>query len=174
MKLYITLFAAVVCGMTIVVNMLIPWFLPNYTDCIPLLKMLGITSVLKGLQELLCGNFFKALNYDKGYFKTNILAFGIGLASDIAAYLLFKSMMSIAIASVISFLVWYIACDLILKRKMEMRAFGLHDMLIPGIIVLYYFCVFCPPMLGLALYYFMMVLTLIFIYRFTSMFRLRQ
>lgn len=169
MKLYIAIFAAAVCGMAIVVNMLIPLLLPKYTDCIPLLKMLGVTAVLKGLQELLCGNFFKALNYDKGYFKTNILAFGFGLASDIAAYLLFKSMMAIAIASVISFLVWYTACDLILKKKMKMRAFELRDLLIPGIIMLYYVSVSCPPVLGFVSYYIVLVIAVIIIYRSTNM-----
>ena len=169
MKLYIAIFAAAVCGMAIVVNMLIPLLLPKYTDCIPLLKMLGVTAVLKGLQELLCGNFFKALNYDKGYFKTNILAFGFGLASDIAAYLLFKSMMTIAIASVISFLVWYTACDLILKKKMKMRAFELRDLLIPGIIMLYYVSVSCPPVLGFVSYYIVLVIAVIIIYRSTNM-----
>lgn len=169
MKLYIAIFAAAVCGMAIVVNMLIPLLLPKYTDCIPLLKMLGVTAVLKGLQELLCGNFFKALNYDKGYFKTNILAFGFGLASDIAAYLLFKSMMAIAIASVISFLVWYTACDLILKKKMKMMAFELRDLLIPGIIMLYYVSVSCPPVLGFVSYYIVLVIAVIIIYRSTNM-----
>ena len=152
MKGLLAVFSALICGMTLVIVMLIPIVLPKYQDSVAIIKILGITAVFKGAQMLLCDNFFKVLDLEKGFFKTNLIAFVLGIVTDTIAVTIFHSLEAIAAASLLSFVLWYLISDRILRRHMQIKNIR-NEILIFGIVVLYFLSLQCRPILGIILYY---------------------
>ena len=152
MKYYITLFSSVICGMVLVIPIIIDSFIPDYSGGVLIIRILGGAAIFKGVQDLVCVNFFKAINYEKGFIKTNSIVIAIGLFSDVFALMVFSSMNAIASASVLTFLIWYLLSDHALKKKMNMRGCK-SDGFVLATTVLFYACVFLKPVIGLIIYY---------------------
>ena len=107
-------------------------------------------------------NFFKVLNYEKGFIKTNVIVVIIGVILDIIALVVFSSMNAIAIASLFTFLVWYIISDHALKKKMGLKNCK-SDWFVLFATAVYFAGVFLNTWIGLAVYYLLLVaLALIF------------
>lgn len=163
------LFSALIAGMAILFPWVIRTFISKYTDSIPVLQILAITVIFKAVHELLFGNYFKALSLERLFVKTNLIAVIVALLTDIIAYLVFHSMSAIAIASLISFVVWYSVTDIMLQKKMESR-FYRGNILLVIIVALFYTSAALPTLWGAILYFsVVIVLGLKFILRLRSL-----
>lgn len=152
MKTYMILFSSAVGGMALVIVLLIPLILPNYNDSGAIIAILGISVIFKGVQEMVCGNFFKVLNIEKDYAKVNVFALVLSVISDIAAFAVFHTPVSVAVASVVTFVMWLLVSDTILRKKMNVsKSWGY--LLMITIALLYYFCISIDPLVGFVLYY---------------------
>lgn len=151
-KLCLVVFSAAAAGVSLFMEVIISALLPKYSDSIIIIKLLGITVVFKGAQELLCGNFFKALSIERDFAKTNTVAIVFALVSDIAAFAVFRSMISVAAASIVSFVLWFFVSDCILRKKMNIRSFKGNIILI-CIVAAYFHCASMSTLMGIVVYY---------------------
>ncbi len=151
-KLYILVFSSMVAGLSLLFGLIIPWLIPKYADSVNIVKILGISVIIRGVQELVCGNFFKALNNVKAFAKVYVFALVLAVTSDIIAFLVFGTTTAIAIASVITFCLWYLVSDIILQRKMEISNMLSNGFMLITIAV-YCICSIVPALIGILAYF---------------------
>lgn len=92
-------------------KLIIQWILPEYVGSIEYLRI-----ILPGLALSCCINiimftYYKALNQHVRFCVTSCIVLVIAAATNYLAYILFKTPAAISIASIISLLIWYFACD---------------------------------------------------------------
>lgn len=96
-------------------------FLPKYIDALPITLVLIPTVLLSGQNSILISNYYKVMKLQKEYTFNNLVAFMLGLVTNIIAYLVFKTPLSIAIASLISFIIWLFYSDSFFKKKLNLN-----------------------------------------------------
>ena len=136
MKMGCVIFSAFIGGIATIVPWLIRLLIPKYNASIPIVQILCATVIIRGVLDLILGNYYKVLSLERLFAKTNIIALLTGLITDVIAYNLFHKMEAIAIASVISFSIWYIVSDVMLKRRMHIRSYGPDLLLIVTVVIL--------------------------------------
>lgn len=98
----------------------IEYYLPNYSESLPLIAVLLCTVGFSGQIQILHANFFKVHRKQRVYF---ILA-GVSLLGAIALNLLavyfFSTLTAVAVTAVISFSIWYLSNEFVLRRFVAM------------------------------------------------------
>lgn len=123
---YYNLMSNVLCVVAIfailafyVAKFIIVYWLDKYMAAIAITGILFGTVIFRSLIMLVCGNYFKVLKMIKEYTKNNIFAIVISFVLDVLAYLIFKDYIYIAIASLVSFIIWYLVTDYIFLKRLE-------------------------------------------------------
>ncbi|MCI7766576.1 MAG: oligosaccharide flippase family protein [Oscillospiraceae bacterium] len=156
-KIYLIVFSAAISGTTLFMEFFINAFLPKYSESVLIIKLLGITAVFKGAQDLVFGNFFKVLSIERDFAKTNMIAISLAVITDVIAFVIFRSMISVAVASIISFVLWFFISDRILRKKMDIHSHKGNFILICAVAA-YFICASMSTAPGVILYYFIMIL----------------
>lgn len=99
-------------------------WLDKFTPSIAIVSILFGTIIFRTVIMLVCGNYFKVLKLIKEYTKNNIFAIVMSFALNVGAYVLFKDYRYIAIASLLSFIIWYIVTDAIFIRQLKIPMSG--------------------------------------------------
>lgn len=97
-------------------------WLQKYSASIPITAILFGTVIFRSLIMLVCGNYFKVLKLIKEYTHNNIFAISISFVLDLLAYFLFHDYIYIAVASLISFIIWYVVTDCVFIRRMQIKS----------------------------------------------------
>ena len=71
-------------------------------------------------------NIYKVMNLEKAYMTNNVLALLLGIVTDIIAYLIFGTAISIAVASVMTYIVWYLFTDRYLRKKLSIKETAIY------------------------------------------------
>lgn len=121
-----------------IIEIIVRSYLEQYIPSLEIFKYLTPTVLLSGQISILIANYFKVLALTKEYTKNNIVAFLLGIISNIIAYALFKSTMSIAIATLISFWIWVIYSDRFFEKKLNIK---LHKAQITELIIVITFLI---------------------------------
>lgn len=99
-------------------------WLGKFTPSISVIAILFGTIVFRTLITLVCGNYFKVLKMIKAYTENNVFAIVVSFVLNVAAYLLFRDYAYIAVASLLSFIIWYVVTDRIFIRQLKIAASG--------------------------------------------------
>lgn len=113
---------AVLMGLLLICNYGIKSFINTYEASIPIIRCLGIVVIFRGLIELVCGNMYKVMGLVKEYWKNNLLALILGFTTDLIAAVIWKNIMAIAIASVVSFSIWYCITTAFFSKKLGFKS----------------------------------------------------
>lgn len=116
-----------------VIKFIVLQFLNNYNDSLGILIFLVPTVLLSAQISVLISNFYKVLKLTKEYTKNNIIAFLLGLITNTIAYLIFRSTISIAAASLISFILWVLYSDRFFIKKLKVNLW--RGILLEGFII---------------------------------------
>ncbi|WP_032122631.1 oligosaccharide flippase family protein [Clostridium amazonitimonense] len=106
-----------------VIKFIVIRFLSNYVDSLGILIFLIPTVLLSAQISVLISNFYKVLKLTKEYTKNNIIAFSLGVITNTIAYFTFKSTLSIAAASLISFMIWVLYSDGFFMKKLRIKVY---------------------------------------------------
>lgn len=145
-------------GIAFIAALIVPVFLPDYSNSAIIIRILGLTVLFKGVQELLCANFYKTLNMERSFARINFIAIIVATLSDVIAFWIFRSKESVAIASVVSFGIWFIMSDVVLKRKLKLPVVDTNSLLFLLMIILYSVCIVLSPVIGITLYYGLLII----------------
>lgn len=116
-NLFIILAGIVMCGY-LPLDYMIRMLLPQYIHSLKYIFILFPTIIFKALFSMVSGNMYKAMQLSKEYSKNTIFALTIACISDAIAYIAFKSTYAIAIASLLTFVIWYIYTDIFFIKKL--------------------------------------------------------
>ena len=91
-------------------------YLPKYNDSLPLVFILFATQVFYAVIKGVYVNYFKALRKQNQYFWQIIKMLFVATVSGVTLYLIFKSMMSLAVAALITAIIWLVVNELKFKE----------------------------------------------------------
>lgn len=104
-----------------IIELIVRTYLVEYIEALGIFKFLTPTVILSGQISILVANYFKVLKLTKEYTKNNIVAFLLGLITNIVAYMIFKTTLSLAIATLISFIIWVIYSDRFFAQYLSVK-----------------------------------------------------
>lgn len=104
------LMSITLCGYFFI-KFIVSEFLPQYVDSFGILIFLVPTVIYSGQMNILISNYYKVLHKTKEYTTNNIVAFILSVVTNLIAFILWKNIIAIAIATLISFILWLIYSD---------------------------------------------------------------
>lgn len=99
-------------------------WLDKFTPSVAIISILFGTIIFRTIIMLVCGNYFKVLKLIKEYTRNNIFAIVMSFVLNVAAYVIFRDYRYIAVASLVSFIIWYLVTDGIFIRYMKIPFAG--------------------------------------------------
>jgi O-antigen/teichoic acid export membrane protein len=97
---------------------LIGYAIPKYTPVIPYLNVLFVVTVLQGKMQLLNNNYYKALRYEGQMLKANLESLAVAVVLSAALYALERSVMAIAVATLLTMAYRVFMSERFLRRAM--------------------------------------------------------
>lgn len=113
-----------------VLGIFIRWYLPGYTDSISIIELIFPALCTISLLQIVAVNYYKAIGKVKLYLWICLGAVLLSLALNGVAYIIIGTMDSIAIATVITCFVWFVACDAVLRFQMHIKGESISYILI--------------------------------------------
>lgn len=89
-------------------RMFIFWFLPKYTESLIIFRIIFPGIAISSTITVVMHNYYKALGQNLVYFKKSIVVLVLSALANGIAYFIFKTTISISIASIITMIFWYI------------------------------------------------------------------
>ena len=86
----------------------IRWFLPKYTGSLLIFRVIFPGLAMSSAITVIMHNYYKTLGDNVTYFKKSVLILILSAVANAVAYLLFKSTISISVASIITMIIWYL------------------------------------------------------------------
>jgi len=86
----------------------IGWFLPKYADSLIIFRVIFPGLAISSAVTVVMHNYYKTLGDNLKYFKKSVLILAVSAAANGIAYLMFKTTVSISVASIVTMLIWYV------------------------------------------------------------------
>lgn len=126
MKIFVfMLIGFLLCGYFILVP-IINKFLYNYSSSLKLLLILFPTVLYNCQIIIVSSNYYKRMKYQKEYTFNNIFAFTSSIIIIIMSLFIYKNLYSIAIGTLVSFIIWMFYCDIFFAKKFHDNYVKLH------------------------------------------------
>lgn len=101
-------------------------FIPQYVEALKITAIIFPTILLSGEINIVTQNYYKTLKLQKQYTKNNIAAVIMALVTIVIAFLLFKTVTSIAVCSLLSFYLWELYGDNFFKKILHINTLRHH------------------------------------------------
>ncbi|MCL0037049.1 lipopolysaccharide biosynthesis protein [Dehalococcoidia bacterium] len=98
---------------------LIEFYLPHYVASLPIMRILLCTVGFGSLIQILHVNYYKAYRRQRQYFLWGIMALALSAMLNLLAIKVFGTLESVAIATLISFGIWYTINELSLRSVVK-------------------------------------------------------
>lgn len=95
----------------------VEWYLPAYVDSLEIFRVILPGLALSSCITIVMHNYYKVLGENSRFFRQTLVVLGLSLLGDAVAYMVFKTPISVSVASVIVIAIWYaIAVRYLTKR----------------------------------------------------------
>lgn len=91
-------------------------YLPKYVDSLPILFILSSAQVFYAVIKGVYVNYFKALKKQTQYFWQIVAMLFVAIALSLGLYLIYKSMMSLAVAALLTAVIWLVINEVQFKE----------------------------------------------------------
>ena len=89
----------------------INWFLPEYADSLIIFRIIFPGVAMSSAVTVIMHNYYKTLGKSIDYFKKSIIVLFVSAVTNGAAYVIYKTTISISISSIFTMLFWYIYAE---------------------------------------------------------------
>ncbi len=96
-------------------------WLEGYSSSLPIFQIILPGLILSSTINMIMFNYYKALGKSTIYFINSLIILLLSIAADFVAYFVFKTTLSISIASVIVMVLWYFITDIYLVKKWKIN-----------------------------------------------------
>lgn len=114
------LMSITLCGYFFII-FIVSRFLPQYIESFDILIFLVPTVMYSGQMNILISNYYKVLHKTKEYTTNNIVAFILSIVTNLIAFMIWRNITAIAIATLISFILWLIYSDLYFVKTIKVN-----------------------------------------------------
>lgn len=97
----------------------IQWFLPKYTESLVIFRVIFPGLAISSAITVVMHNYYKILGDNFIYFKRSILILLLSAVANGIAYVLFKTTISISMASIVSMTIWYLYIEQYFMKKFQ-------------------------------------------------------
>lgn len=104
-----------------IIKIVVIKFVPQYVESFTIIIFLIPTLIFSAHISILVVNFYKVLNETTDYTKNNIVALILGIAANFIGYFIYKSTVSISIATLIAFIIWVLYSDSYFKKRLKVN-----------------------------------------------------
>ena len=170
----IAIVVALCVGVYYPLKFIIEQFLPNYSDSIPIFRIILPGLIISSCISMIMFNYYKALNKQARYFVISVIVLAVSFLANLIAYLVFKTPVSISIASIIVMAIWYIVVEFTIVKKYNLNP--IKNIVYIALILIMFFLVshfIDNPFIGFGIYMSLyIIITLFFFYKlFNSKFK---
>lgn len=127
-------------------------FLPKYIDSIAIFRIIIPGVAISSSITVIMHNYYKTLGLSSAFFKKSIIVLIVSCVANVVAFLCFRSMQSISIASVITILFWYIFTNHRLKKDCTTNTVKNTIYILLGLVCFYVASAFEKHIIGLIIY----------------------
>lgn len=99
----------------------INWFLPQYIDSLPIFRIILPGLAISSVVTIVMHNYYKTFNKEIVFFIKALIVLVLAIIANLVAYYLFKTTISISIASIFVMLVWYTVMELFFIRSFKVK-----------------------------------------------------
>lgn len=153
------LMSVTLCGY-FVIKFIVSSFLPQYTESFAILIFLVPTVIYSAQINILIANYYKIMQKTKEYTINNIMALFLSIITNIIAYFIYKDIASIAIATLVSFILWLIYSDLYFKKIIKVRVGRAYILDLSILAIFFFSAYFFKWYNGLVIYIVLLILLL--------------
>lgn len=165
--LIIFLVAGVVLNSFYVIEIIVENLLNQYNASVRILKVLYPTLLFKMMVSFIGTNYFKLLGMEKRFTITNLVVLAVAIATDAIAIVLFNDIFFIAIASLFTFVVWFLIMHFQLSKRLSLKFGDIVKIVIsPLLITGLFFLSNLFGYMGVLIFNAVLVLIIILVYRF--------
>ena len=120
----------------------IRYYLPQYTLSLPIMQILLVAVGFGSLIRILQINYYKVYKKQTKYFLISLVMLIISILLNISAIIFFGTLLSIALATLLSFGFWYILNEAVLKTTIKQRwSEIIKSLTVICCIIVVFFCV---------------------------------
>ncbi len=142
----------------------INWFLPKYSESLPIFRIILPGIAMSCSISIVMHNYYKTENKEVSFFVRSLIILIISTLANLIAYNIFKTTISISIASVIVMLLWYIIIEIYFIRKYKVKWVKNMLYMISCISIFYIITGFMNWWLGLIVYLLNFIVLTLFLY----------
>lgn len=95
----------------------INWYLPEYSESLIIFRVVFPGLAISSSITVVMHNYYKVLGQNLRYFKKSVVILGISVIANIFAYSVWKTTISISIASIVTMLIWYVLIEDLFVKK---------------------------------------------------------
>lgn len=139
-------------------SIFIRWYLPNYILSLGIFRIIFPGLVISSTISIIIQNYYKVLNISREFFKKSVFALIISFALNVIFYKIFKTPLSISVASIFSMIIWYISCDITLSKIIYVNNINNLIYMLIGIVIFYLCSNLNNWLLGFGLYILLIVI----------------
>ena len=104
----ILMFVFVAISLYYPLSWFVPWFLPNYSNSLIIFRIIIPGLAINSAVTIISHNYYKTSREGFAYFIQCLIVLALSIGLNCLAYFVFKTTVSISIASVIAVIVWYL------------------------------------------------------------------
>ncbi len=107
---YVTIMLVFVCAMLSIyfpLTRLVVWFLPKYSESVLIFRVIFPGLALSSVITVIIHNYYKVFDLSAVFFRQSVVVLAVSAAANLIAYAIFKSMVSISFASIVTMVFWY-------------------------------------------------------------------
>lgn len=104
-----------------VLDVFIKWFLPQYEHSLVILDCIFPSMVTISILQIVIVNYYKALEKTTWYLCVSIGALLVSFLLNVLGHRMWGQMEAIALVSVVTCFLWYIASDIMIRKKLGIK-----------------------------------------------------
>ena len=101
----------------------IEWFLPKYCNALPIFRIILPGLAISSSVTVVMHNYYKTLGKNLEFFIKSVVILVLSFIANLVAYSIFKTTISISVASVFVMVVWYLICEERFVKEYKVRWF---------------------------------------------------
>lgn len=102
-------------------NWFVNWFLPKYSNSLPIFRVIMPGLAVSSVITIVMHNYYKTEGKEIMFFVKSIIILAISCVANFVAYFLFKSTISISIASIFVMYIWYVLMEEYFIRSYKVK-----------------------------------------------------
>lgn len=99
----------------------VPWFLPKYVDSLPIFRIILPGLAVSSTITIVMHNYYKTENKELMFFIKSIIILVLSFVANLIAFFVFKTTISISVASIIIMVIWYFLVEEYFIRSYKVK-----------------------------------------------------